>query len=322
MLKERARHLIYRVPARLRARRLASTQERLDRVRAALERHYFRGWRAPDTVPAADHARDLHDHLQGRLRKDRERVIPWLDAALPLEGARILEIGCGTGASTVALAEQGARVTGVDLDEDALSVARERCAAYGVEATFHATNAVELLRNAAPGAFDMVIFFACLEHMTHDERLESLRMAWDALPPGGRLAVIETPNRLWYFDHHTSQMLFNHWLPDELAFRHSRFSPRRSYNGLYRELTPEGFLHFLRRGRGASYHEFECAIAPVQELEVVTSMFDHHWPVSHLRRPALDRRYAAFLRQAMPGLHRAWCQRDLDLVLRKPGAPA
>ena len=44
-----------------------------------------------------------------RLVCDRMEVVPWLDATRSLRGVDILEIGCGTGVSTLALCEQGAR---------------------------------------------------------------------------------------------------------------------------------------------------------------------------------------------------------------------
>ena len=73
MLKERAQNMVYRVPASLRARHLPATRERTAATREALEKHYFKGWRARETMPEADYARDLHNHLESRLRKDRVR---------------------------------------------------------------------------------------------------------------------------------------------------------------------------------------------------------------------------------------------------------
>ena len=58
---------------------------------------------------------------------DRYELIPWIDKTLPLRGARILEVGCGTGSATVALAEQGAEVTALDVYDEALMVAEARC---------------------------------------------------------------------------------------------------------------------------------------------------------------------------------------------------
>jgi ubiquinone/menaquinone biosynthesis C-methylase UbiE len=56
-------------------------------------------------------------------------------------GARVLEIGCGTGSGLVALAERGAQVVGLDLDESSLEVARRRCSMHGVVADLHVANA-------------------------------------------------------------------------------------------------------------------------------------------------------------------------------------
>src|SRR6185295_3548288 len=73
--------------------------------------HFF-GESTEAYLASAEGREDLAAHLEGRLRLDRMKVAPWLDATRPLRGCRILEIGCGTGSSTVALAEQGAEVTG------------------------------------------------------------------------------------------------------------------------------------------------------------------------------------------------------------------
>ena len=108
---------------------------------------------------------DLCSHLHGRLETDRRRIVPWLDNARSLEGSRILEIGCGTSASIVAIAEQGAVVTGIDVDEGALSVARDRCDVYGIAVEFKLLNATDIFNEFADTNFDFVIFFASLEHI-------------------------------------------------------------------------------------------------------------------------------------------------------------
>lgn len=63
---------------------------------------------------------------QGRERM-REMILSWLPA--DLEGRRILDAGCGTGALAFAAAARGARVLGVDLAENLLALARERAPA-------------------------------------------------------------------------------------------------------------------------------------------------------------------------------------------------
>lgn len=176
------------------------------------------------------YAQDLNAHLHLRLANDRRFVIPWLNATRNLKAMRILEIGCGTGSSTVALAEQGAQVVAIDIDAPALEVARERCRAHGVVADIREANAEKLIEFQP---VDAVLYFATLEHMNHLERMRSLADAWSILPVGGLLAIIETPNRLWFIDQHTSRLPFYNWLPD-------------------REPSAEMIDHFLRRGRGLS----------------------------------------------------------------------
>lgn len=220
------RYIEPRVPAHLRARhRSIGSADRATLVES-LTRHFFRGDTAYLGTPAG--SKDIHEHLDGRIGEFREHVVPWLDAALPLDGARILEIGCGTGSSTVAMAEQRALVTGIDIDAAGIEVAKLRCALYRTPAEFLLVNAVDAHTELAGRDFDFVIFFATLEHMTLDERFSAMASAWKLVGPGKCWCVIDTPNRLWIRDGHTSLLPFFHWLPDELAIRYMRHSPESS----------------------------------------------------------------------------------------------
>ncbi len=266
--------------------------------------------------PGPEYQRDLKAQLTGRLERDRSTIVPWLDQTCSLNGLRILEIGCGTGSSTVALAEQGATVVGIDIDESALKVARDRCDVYGVEADFHFGNA-ESVSTLSDDQFDCVIFFACLEHMTVSERLTSLRKVWQLLPTEGLLVVVETPNRLWFFDQHTSLLPFFNWLPDELAFRYSTLSERSNFRELYRDYTDETRMHFLRRGRGVSFHEFDLAIGPTTDLDVASSLVSFRGLPGRWRLTRLERRYKAVLKRIYPSLHDGLFDPWLDIIIRK-----
>jgi len=264
---------------------------------------------------------ELHDLLDGRIESFRRQIVPWLSSLLAMKDARILEIGCGTGASTVALAEQGASVTGIDIDPDSLWLAQERCRLHEVDAKFLVCNAQDASKLMADQQFDCVIFFACLEHMTHDERQLAIRSIWDSLNPGTLLAVIETPNRLWWFDGHSSFLPFFHWLPDDVALQYAQHSPREPYNSAFKPGDPEDEMHFLRQGRGVSFHDFELALGRLDAIDVVSSLFEYQVKRNPLLRMGfhLTRhgRFHRMLRSFRGDLNDAFFHSSLDFIMRR-----
>lgn len=170
--------------------------------------------------------------------------------------------------------------------------------------------------------FDLVLFHASLEHMTPRERMAAISGTWDMLAPGALWALAEAPNRLWYFDQHTSQLPFFNWLPDELAFQYSRRSPRPLFRDKFREPSEESMESFFRWGRGVSFHELELALErPAEELHVVSSMFDYSRKASPLAwaawRVSKARQFGRFLHDQKPELHPGFFEPSLFLVLRK-----
>jgi 2-polyprenyl-3-methyl-5-hydroxy-6-metoxy-1,4-benzoquinol methylase len=319
-----------RIPGRLSQRFTELSAAQTAALVESLEASYFprRVWgevalSSEQWLATPEGQRDLDDHVRRRLHVFRSQAVPWLDSARALQGARILEIGCGTGASTVALAEQGATVTAIDIDDESLVVARERCRLHGVNAEFLRLNAAATGELPPIAQFDFVIFFACLEHMTYAERIAAMHWTWTQLRPGSFWCSIETPNRLWFFDDHTSILPFFNWLPDELAFDYSRFSPREPLRHSYREKTPVAFESFLRHGRGVSFHEFDLAMADSAKLDVVSSLplwlrrsGFLGWRTLKRMRKRKDR-YERLVASFRPDLHRGFFQPYLDLIIRK-----
>jgi 2-polyprenyl-3-methyl-5-hydroxy-6-metoxy-1,4-benzoquinol methylase len=298
----------HRVPRELTARHTTIGTGEAERIVALLR---------TQGVDAASAEQRAH----ARLKRDRRTVIPWLNRTRRLSSSTIIEIGCGVGASTVALAEQGATVLGLDVDASRIEVARVRCAAHGVNAEFAVANAANLATSIDERA-RWIIFWASLEHMTISERLSALAAAWNLLEPGGLLTTIETPNRLWLTDSHTSDLPYFNWLPDDLAFRYSRFSPRDGFGDVYREATDETMLQFLRRGRGVSYHEFELAIGSASDLDVVGCLQLERRRQNPLRaagwRASHAGRFETLIAAAAAGVPRAFFQPFLYLTIRKP----
>jgi S-adenosylmethionine-dependent methyltransferase len=267
---------------------------------------------------------DLRDHLSGRLEKFRNRHIPFLESVTGLQNKNILEIGCGTGSSSIALAEQGANVWGLDVDQPSLEVAAVRTKVYDLEdkIKLQLGNATELSSLYAPGKFDIVIFFASIEHMTHDERIKSLKSAWEVLKTGGALCILGTPNRLWFFDMHTAFLPFNMWLPDDLAFEYAAFSPRKNYNEFHKREYKSNELEFLRWGRGVSFHELDLAIKPVTQLKVLGDLHSFERPKTFLQKLLYKRtdeyKFKKILAKNGPiGMPSGFYEYYLDVVVQK-----
>jgi S-adenosylmethionine-dependent methyltransferase len=314
-VRQPLKKLLFATPTHLAANHIQIDGKAKHQLEESIKENCHAHW--PASVSQEVHDNDLKEHVHERLDKDRRIFIPWLDNIKSLNNKNILEVGCGTGSSSVALAEQGARVTGIDVAKGGLAVARDRVMLYGLSVKLKEMNATEILGAFGPNSFDVVVFFASLEHMTISERLTALESAWEVLSVGGLLVIIETPNRLWYFDGHTSRLPFFHWLPDELAFHYSRFSARENFCEVYRELTDSSELRFLRQGRGVSFHELEVAIRPLQELQIASSLSFFHGLRHKLTRSRSQRRYKSLLASMHPNIHDAFFDEYLNVALEK-----
>ena len=265
---------------------------------------------------------ELDEHLVKRLSKFRNQVIPWINNFYPLQNATVLEIGCGTGSSTVALAEQGAKVYAIDISEESLEVANNRLKLYKQSATLLQCNATEIESCLGHISFDCIIFFATLEHLINEERITALRAAWEMLKKDRILCVIEAPNRLWHYDFHTSLLPFNMWLPDDLAYQYAKFSKREKFNELYTDHPPGNMLGFLRRGRGVSYHEFDVAINNFDHSQVISSLEEFSkrkffGPIYDRFRPRNYHAFKCFLKKTGPKIHSGFYEPWLDILIRK-----
>jgi len=141
------------------------------------------------------------------------------------------------------------------------------------------------------------------------------------LPQGGLWVIIETPNRLWHFDGHTSKLPFYSWLPDHLAFDYSKFSPREGFNQSYKTLSKESMHEFLRRGRGLSYHEFDLTLKKTENLKVISSLQLFLRNQSLLWRAkwrfSVNYRFESVLLKVGPNIHRGFYQPGLNLIIEK-----
>jgi demethylmenaquinone methyltransferase/2-methoxy-6-polyprenyl-1,4-benzoquinol methylase len=113
------------------------------------------------------------------------------EAAVPDEKARarVLEIGCGTGAVTALLVSRGAAVTALDQAPEMLEQAKARLGADAcVEWLEQTASEIDRLPQRA---FDAVVLSLCLSDMSRSERVFVLREASLRLAAGGRLVVAD-----------------------------------------------------------------------------------------------------------------------------------
>ena len=117
--------------------------------------------------------------------------LDYVAARRPLAGARALDVGCGGGLLSEAMARAGADVTAIDLAGDLVKVARLHALESGVKVDYR-VQAVEALADEAAGSFDLVTCMEMLEHVPDPGAI--IAACARLLKPGGRLFV-STLNR-------------------------------------------------------------------------------------------------------------------------------
>jgi 2-polyprenyl-3-methyl-5-hydroxy-6-metoxy-1,4-benzoquinol methylase len=112
-------------------------------------------------------------------------------------GKSVCEVGCGSGATSAALARMGARVVLVDIAAQALHFARQHFQALGLPVACSRQDGLHLA--FADATFDVVWNGGVVEHFYDDGKVRLLQEMWRVLRPGGDLVVL-CPNRAdWVF---------------------------------------------------------------------------------------------------------------------------
>lgn len=117
--------------------------------------------------------------------------LDWIERNAGLTGRRVLDVGCGGGLLSEGMAARGAEVTGIDLSEKALGVARLHLLESGERVDYRQCAAEELAAQEA-GRYDIV---TCLEMLEHVPEPASTIAACAALVKPGGHVFFSTINR-------------------------------------------------------------------------------------------------------------------------------
>jgi 2-polyprenyl-6-hydroxyphenyl methylase/3-demethylubiquinone-9 3-methyltransferase len=117
--------------------------------------------------------------------------LEWIDAHAALSGKRIIDVGCGGGILAESMAMRNAEVTGIDLSDKALKVARLHLLESGLKVDYQYI-AAETMANQHPGTFDVV---TCMEMLEHVPDPASTVQACAQLAKPGGWVFLSTLNR-------------------------------------------------------------------------------------------------------------------------------
>ena len=110
--------------------------------------------------------------------------VGYIDANGPISGCRVLDVGCGGGILSEAMAALGADVTGIDASAESVGAAIAHAQKSGVNVSYHCTTA-EAYARKHPAGFDAVV---CMELLEHVPTPVSVVSACAALTrPGGKV---------------------------------------------------------------------------------------------------------------------------------------
>jgi 2-polyprenyl-3-methyl-5-hydroxy-6-metoxy-1,4-benzoquinol methylase len=169
-------------------------------------------------------------------------------------GKRLLDFGCGCGASTFALSRifPNSHILGLDRLADCVEVCNLKKEQLNLNRVSFVTSNSDDQLPAALGRVDYCILCGVYEHLLPPERKSLLHAIWNMLPVGGVLFIAQTPNRYSPIVTHVTRIPMVNFLPDRLAFHVGHWAMKKQYG------IDADWERLLRGGfRGGTSNEIE-----------------------------------------------------------------
>lgn len=119
----------------------------------------------------------------------------YIDELSGLAGKKVLDIGCGGGILSESMAKRGAEVTGIDMGDKPIQVAKLHALEAGIEINYRKISAEALAEEMANNPEQQFDVISCLEMLEHvPDPASIINACWRMLKPGGKL-FLSTINR-------------------------------------------------------------------------------------------------------------------------------
>lgn len=137
--------------------------------------------------------------------------VQWIVQQVSLAGAKTLDIGCGGGILSEALAREGAQVTALDMAEDSIEIAREHAQLSHLSIDYQAVTA-EAWAEAHPESYQVITCMELLEHVPDPASV--IHASAQLLAPGGMVfySTINRNPKAWALTIGAAEYLLK-WIP-------------------------------------------------------------------------------------------------------------
>jgi ubiquinone/menaquinone biosynthesis C-methylase UbiE len=215
---------------------------------------------------------DPHTDSEEPAKMINKKISDILLELVPLRGKRIIDVGCGDGALVRAMAAQGARVTGLEINPDQL--AKARASAAVADETYREGIAQTLPMKDA--SVDVVVFSNSLHHVPIEGQGQALAEAARVLVPGGMLFITEPLAEGAHFA--VGRLIHDETVDRAMALTAIRAADQWALESI-REII---HVEQIRFADFEAFHQRQIAVAPARAAVLeerqgeLRTAFEHH----------------------------------------------